>query len=64
MFALGSALVRASCNPETSKGCWEFRPATKEEAIERLGIYVHPKSCQLVNNLDSMGTLDEALNSA
>ncbi len=60
MFALGSALVRASCSTESSKGCWELRPASKEEAIECLGVYLHPKSCQMIINLDSMGTLEDA----
>jgi hypothetical protein len=63
MFALGSALVRASCSTESSKGCWELKPASKEEAIECLGVYLHPKSCQLVINLDSMGTLEDAFSS-
>jgi len=64
MFALGSALVRASCSTESSKGCWELRPASKEEATECLGVYLHPKSCQMVINLDSMGTLEDAFSSS
>jgi len=62
MLALGSALVRASQNTESSRGCWELRPARKDEAIECLGVYLHPSSCQLVVNACSMGTLENELN--
>lgn len=57
MIELGMELIRAAVNENNT--IWHLRPSEKTFSSQCMGIYLHPKSCQLLVCHCEMGSLDD-----
>ncbi|MDD9952663.1 MAG: hypothetical protein OXT67_13975 [Zetaproteobacteria bacterium] len=62
MIGLGTELIRNALN---NKDSWDLaehaRPSTKDLPLEVMGMFLHPKSCELIFSGRKFQTLEEEL---
>jgi len=48
MLALGTSLIRAAHSENKKLNFWHLHPSDKDLISQNFGVYLHPKSCELL----------------
>jgi hypothetical protein len=48
MLALGTSLIRAAHSKNKELNFWHLHPSDKDLISQNFGVYLHPKSCELL----------------
>ena len=61
MVGLGTELLRAAYRSKEHYLFWHISPSIPSLASQKLGVFMHPDSCELMVTEEDLGTLEEAL---
>ena len=61
MLGLGINLIRAAYSEESNTNFWHLYPSEFGNAVQNLGVYLHPSSCQLLVSENEFEILEKEL---